>query len=97
MCESKVCVLSTMETDGDSDFDNLSCATIYNHDMSWCCQMSNNAISSEFNVCICEGFGCYAKATTKVAARVGSKGTMFLCLCDRSADSFWVYNEYHNR
>ena len=42
--------------------------------------MSNNAISSEFNVCICEGFGCYAKATTKVAARVGSKGTMFLCL-----------------
>jgi len=50
--------------------------------------MSNNATSSEFNDFTCEGFGCYAKATTKVAARVGSKGTMFLFLCDSCKPKF---------
>jgi|tagenome__1003787_1003787.scaffolds.fasta_scaffold20960208_4 hypothetical protein len=50
--------------------------------------MSNNATSSQFNDFTCEGFGCYAKATTKVAARVGSKETMFLFLCDNGRPKF---------
>ncbi|HEY6163339.1 MAG TPA: hypothetical protein VIW25_00380 [Nitrososphaeraceae archaeon] len=56
--------------------------------MSRCYQMSNNDTSSEFNDFTCEGFCCYAKATRKVAARVGSRGTMFLFLCDNSKPIF---------
>jgi len=45
--------------------------------------MSNNIRPSEINNgTICEALGCYAKATNKVAVKVGHTGTILLFLCD---------------
>lgn len=40
------------------------------------------------NTVICEAVGCHARATTKIGARVGSEGTVFLFLCDTCKPKF---------
>jgi hypothetical protein len=50
--------------------------------------MSNNIRSEINNDVICEAIDCYAKATTKVAARLGSEATIFLFLCDKCKPKF---------
>jgi hypothetical protein len=52
--------------------------------------MSNNIRSSEVNNdnTVCEALGCYSKAINKIAAKVGSKGTIFLFLCDNCKTKF---------
>ena len=37
---------------------------------------------------ICEGLGCDAKVTSKVAVKVGATGTIFLFLCDNCKSRF---------
>jgi hypothetical protein len=50
--------------------------------------MNNNIRSSEINNPICEFVGCYSEATNKIAVKVGSKGTIFLFLCDNCKPKF---------
>jgi hypothetical protein len=53
--------------------------------------VSNNIRSSSEvnNNIICEALGCYSKANNKIAVEVGSKGTIFLCLCDNCKPKFY--------
>ena len=54
--------------------------------------MSNNIRSSSSEVnnnTVCEALGCYSKATNKIAVKVGSKGTIFLFLCDNCKTKFY--------
>jgi hypothetical protein len=45
--------------------------------------MNNNTNSTETNNnIICEAIGCCAKATNRVAVKVGHEGTVALYLCD---------------
>ncbi len=52
----------------------------------------SNLIPETNNSVICEAVGCYAKATTKVAARLGSEGTIVLFLCDTCKPKFMHSN-----
>jgi hypothetical protein len=43
--------------------------------------MSQNNVSSEINKNICEAFGCFLEATTKIELRVGQQGIITIDLC----------------
>jgi hypothetical protein len=51
--------------------------------------MNNNNVSQENNNnVICEAVECNAQATSKLAIRVGTKGVIFLFLCDNCRPKF---------
>ena len=45
-------------------------------------------MSSDLNNGICEASGCFAKAKVTVAVKVGSKGRIFLLLCENCKPRF---------
>jgi hypothetical protein len=51
--------------------------------------MNNNTMASNVSNVICEALGCNAKATAKLAVPVGTKGTIFLFLCDNCKLKFY--------
>jgi hypothetical protein len=57
--------------------------------------MSNNTMSSDVNNDICEAVGCFAKAKVTVAVKVGSKGRIFLLLCENCKPRFSTDDANH--
>ncbi len=51
---------------------------------------NTSEVQLEHNEVVCEAIGCYAKATTTVAIRVGTKGSIFLNLCANCRPRFFV-------
>ena len=43
--------------------------------------MNNEVLDSQVNNSICEGYGCFNKATTKINVKVGQLGTILLEVC----------------
>ena len=50
--------------------------------------MSKNTISSEIYNVMCEAYGCYASATTKIELKVGKQGKISLLLCKQCINKF---------
>ena len=50
--------------------------------------MSQEIIDPEVNNDTCEAVGCFAKATNKIAVKVGSLGSINLYLCKGCAKMF---------
>jgi hypothetical protein len=50
--------------------------------------MSQSRISSEVNKNICDALGCFAKATTEIAVKVGQQHTIMLNLCENCVAKF---------
>jgi hypothetical protein len=50
--------------------------------------MSQQTLDPEVNNSICEAVGCFAKATTKIAVKVGQQGVISLCLCQNCISKF---------
>ncbi len=50
--------------------------------------MNNEVLYLQINNLICEGFGCFKKATTKINVKVGQIGTIPLDLCTDCVKKF---------
>jgi hypothetical protein len=50
--------------------------------------MSQSRISSHLDKKICEASGCFAKATTEIAVKVGWQHTILLNLCESCVAKF---------
>ena len=50
--------------------------------------MNNEVLDSQVNNVICEGYGCFNKATTKINVKVGQIGTIPLDLCTNCVKKF---------
>ena len=50
--------------------------------------MNNKVLHLQVNNVICEGFGCFNKATTKINVKVGQLGTIPLDLCTECMKKF---------
>jgi hypothetical protein len=52
--------------------------------------MNDEVLHLQINNLICEGFGCFKKATTKINVKVGQLGTIRLYLCTDCVKKFDV-------
>ncbi len=52
--------------------------------------MNDEVLHLQINNLICEGFGCFKKATTKINVKVGQLGTIPLDLCADCVKKFDV-------
>jgi hypothetical protein len=52
--------------------------------------MNNEALHLQANNVICEGYGCFNKATTKINVKVGQLGSISLDLCANCTEKFDV-------
>jgi hypothetical protein len=50
--------------------------------------LTQNTLPTPLNNIICEGYGCFKKATTKIKVRVGQLGTIPLDLCTYCVKKF---------
>jgi hypothetical protein len=50
--------------------------------------MNDTNEQSEINNITCEGFSCSTSATSKIAVKVGTTGTILLSLCDSCKSRF---------
>ena len=50
--------------------------------------MNNKVLHLQINNVICEGYGCFNKATTKINVKVGQLGTIPLDLCTDCVKKF---------
>ena len=51
-------------------------------------QMDQQIIDSQVNNSICEGYGCFEKANTRINVKVGQLGTISLDLCTNCVKKF---------
>ena len=51
--------------------------------------LTQNTLSDPLNNIICEGYGCFKKAATKIKVRVGKLGSISLDLCTDCVKKFY--------